>query len=264
MTALLSLEKVTKTFATANGPIDALRDVDLAVGAGETVGLVGESGSGKSTLARIAMRLVRPDDGRVLFYGADVASLRGRELLDLRSRLQMVFQEPYESLDPRMPVYAIVEEPLRIRAVRSGREREQRVRAVLDEVGISWELSRRRPRELSGGQQQRVGIARALVSRPRLVVLDEPTSALDLSIRAGILRLLGALQAEHGLSYLMISHDLPTVSSFTQRVAVLRKGEIVEQGPTRTVISAPQHEYTKALLDAQLKVFPVGELRTGG
>ena len=229
----------------------------MEIHAGEAVGLIGESGSGKSTLGRLGVGLLHPDSGRVQFAGRELESIAAKDLRMLRSEMQVVFQEPMESLNPRMSVLSIVDEPLLIhRAEMSRDERKARVLQTMEQVGLDVELADRRPRDLSGGQQQRVGIARAIITRPRLVVLDEPVSSLDLSVRALILNLLKDLQAELGLAYLFISHDIHTVHYFCSRTAVVFHGRLMEVGDTETLISYPEHPYTKALLSSRLSVDP--------
>ncbi len=222
--------------------------MSFTVAAGETLAIVGESGSGKSTVARIVLRLLDPTAGRVVLDGDDITKVRGRALRRVRPRMQIVFQDPYSSLDPRMTVQATVAEPLRVAGRRS--EVATRVREVLDLVGLGPELCDRYPHELSGGQRQRVGIARALVLSPELLVLDEPVSALDSSVQAQILNLLVDLQARLGLTYLFISHDLAVVRHVADRVAVMHLGRIVETAPTEALFAAPSHPYTQALLSA--------------
>jgi oligopeptide/dipeptide ABC transporter ATP-binding protein len=238
-------------------PVYAVNGVSFTVEAGETLALIGESGSGKSTVGRLVLGLLRPTAGEVRFQGRVVSGLRHRELRALRASLQVVFQEPFESLNPRMRVGSIVAEPLRIhqRALPAG-QRRRRVVETLEAVGLGEQFLDRFPRQLSGGQQQRVGIARAVVTRPRLVVLDEPTSSLDVSVRAQTLRLLGDLQRDLGIGYVFISHDIHTVSHFSQRVAVMYLGMVVEAGPTAQVLGEPRHPYTKALLSAALSLDP--------
>jgi peptide/nickel transport system ATP-binding protein/oligopeptide transport system ATP-binding protein len=255
---LLEAKGVTKRFPTQGGRfVHAVNGVDLTVDEGETVGLIGESGSGKSTLGRLAIALARPDEGTITFAGRDLSQLSDRELRRMRSEFQIVFQEPFESLDPRLSVGATVAEPLAIFEPQLSRaERRRRVEEAFEEVTLGAHLLDRRPRDLSGGQQQRVGIARAIVTNPRLIVLDEPTSSLDLTVRAAILNLLDRLQKAHDLAYLFISHDIQTVRYFCQRTAVMYLGRIVELAPTAEVIEHPRHPYTQALLSATLSPDP--------
>ncbi|MFF5235322.1 oligopeptide/dipeptide ABC transporter ATP-binding protein [Dactylosporangium sp. NPDC000521] len=246
--ALLELTDVAKTYRSAGRTVPAVRGVDLALERGRTVGLVGESGCGKSTLGRIIAGLHPQSAGVVTFDGLALPhAYRDRAV---RRRVQMVFQHPYQSLNPRMRVEAIIAEPLRLLAGTTGREADRRVDEVLQLVGLDATYRRRLPRELSGGQQQRVAIARALVSRPDLVVLDEPTSGLDQSVRGRIVALLRHIQAEEGVAYLFISHDLDTVRRLADEVAVMYLGRIVERATTAELFAAPRHPYTRALLSA--------------
>jgi peptide/nickel transport system ATP-binding protein len=233
----------------------ALEAVSLELRAGEVLGLVGESGSGKSTLGRLAVGLERADAGTVSLDGHDLARADRVTRRRLRRDAQMVFQDPYGSLDPRLTVARIVAEPLvllRLGAAEGG----ARVREALAEVGLGADALERYPHEFSGGQRQRIAIARALITRPRLVVADEPVSALDVSVQAQVLNLMADLRARHGLAYLFISHDLAVVAHLADRIAVMRGGRIVECGPTARLLQAPSHPYTRALLDAVLPPDP--------
>jgi ABC-type oligopeptide transport system ATPase subunit len=255
---LLEVEDLCKHFPVQRGliverTVDHVRAVDgvsFHVDEGETLGLVGESGSGKSTTGYTILQLLRATSGCVRFDGHELTRLRGGRLRRLRRDLQIVFQDPYSSLDPRMTVGDIVGEPLRVHRLGSRRERRARVRELLDVVGFDPRYTNRYPHEFSGGQRQRIGIARALALNPKLIVCDEPVSALDVSIQAQILNLLKELQAEFRLAYLFIAHDLAVVRSMSDRIAVMRQGRIVEQGPAAEVYERPQHEYTRALLAA--------------
>jgi ABC-type microcin C transport system duplicated ATPase subunit YejF len=251
--ALLSARRLRKSFHLAPGApaLTAVDDVSLDILPGETLALVGESGSGKTTLARLLLRLVEPDAGEIRFDGHDLLAARGAQLRALRRRMQMIFQDPFSSLDPRLRVGAIVGEPLEIHEPALGRsERRERVLAALRQVGLESRALDRFPHEFSGGQRQRIGIARAIILRPRLVVADEPVSALDVSIGAQILELLRTLRAQHDLTLLFISHSLPVVAQLATRVAVMRAGRLVEIGPAECVLRAPEHPYTQALLAA--------------
>jgi len=231
-------------------PIRAVDGVSFAVAEGEVLAIVGESGSGKTTIANLLLGLLPPSDGRVELGGKDVARLSRRDLARMRRSVQMIFQDPYESLNPRMRVADIVAEPLRVhRVVRNAAEARERVREALAEAGMTPvdAYLRRLPFELSGGQRQRVAIAAALALRPRLLVADEPVSMLDVSIRAEILNLLRALADDHGIAVVMITHDLSTVAAYADRIAVMYLGRIVESGDARTVLDDPQHPYTQAL-----------------
>jgi len=228
--------------------VHAVDDVSFALAPGETLALVGESGCGKSTVARAVLQLVKPTHGAISFMGQDVAALKGRARRAMLRDAQVVFQDPYSSLNPRMTVHDLVAEPLRANAQLSGRELEDRVLSLLEMVGLGTQHLWRRPHEFSGGQCQRIAIARALALEPKLVVLDEPTSALDVSVQARILVLLNELQQRLGLAYLFIAHDLAVVRSMARSVAVMYLGQVAEQGPAADVFGDPRHPYTVALL----------------
>ncbi len=269
MTApVLRLEEVGKTFVQGGWwrrrHVPAVRGVSLEVPPGRTLALVGESGSGKSTVARLALRLLAPDRGRVWWGTEEVGGLPARALRPLRRRVQMVFQDPYASLNPRMRVGEAVGEGLRVHEPGLSRaERRARVEAALAEVGLPASAFDRWPHEFSGGQRQRIGIARALILRPQALVLDEPTSALDVSVQAQIVDLLLRLQREHGTGYLFITHDLALVRWLAARVAVMFAGRIVEEAPLDALFAAPRHPYTQALLDAQPAPHPSRRRRAG-
>ena len=258
--SLVEVHEIHKTFPSrqrGGDPVHALRGVSLHVDEGETLAIIGESGSGKSTLGRAVLRLLDVDSGTVSFEGKDLGAMDRKQLRAQRAEMQVVFQEPFESLNPRMSIGSIVAEPLQIHHPELGTsETRRQVRDALERVGLPPDASSRLPGELSGGQQQRVGVARAIVSRPRFVVLDEPTSSLDLSIRAQILALLAGLQEDLGLAYLFVSHDMHTVESVSDRVAVMYLGEFVETGPTAELFEHPRHAYTRTLLSARLSADP--------
>ena len=252
---VLTLENLTKVFKIRGaGPraaeFKAVEDVSFTVRRGTTTAVVGESGSGKSTLAQMVLRLQTPTDGRVLFDGVDVDSFGRKEQFAFRRRVQPIFQNPYGSLDPTYSIYRTIEEPLRLHSVGDKRAREATVREMLDRVSLPASVMRRYPNELSGGQRQRVAIARALALRPDVVVCDEAVSALDVLVQAQILSLLSELQAELGLTYLFITHDLAVVRQIADRVCVMQAGKLVEHADTDTVFEQPQQEYTKTLLNA--------------
>jgi oligopeptide/dipeptide ABC transporter ATP-binding protein len=246
MTApLLDIQNLVKHYP-GRPPVRAVDGVSLTVAAGQTLGLVGESGSGKSTLGRTVLRLQEPTAGRVLFEGEDVFALARGPLRTLRRRMQIVFQDPYSSLNPRMTVGQTLREPLEIHHLAAPAQMEARVASLLDEVGLDAAFAVRYPHELSGGQRQRVGIARALSVEPRFIVCDEPVSALDVSVQAQVLNLLADLQQKRRLTYLFIAHDLAVV----RQVAVMYLGRIVERAPAAAIYSGPRHPYTRALLSA--------------
>jgi oligopeptide/dipeptide ABC transporter ATP-binding protein len=247
---LLSVRNLTTRFKTPEGSLTAVDDVSFDIEAKQTLGLVGESGCGKSSLAKTLIRLVKPTAGQIKLDGQDIAKLSEAELKSVRPKVQMIFQDPYSSLNPRKTVGQIIEEPLQVNRIGTGAERQERVSWLMDRVGLRTEAFRSYPHELSGGQRQRVGIARALALRPRLVICDEPVSALDISIRAQVLNLLSSLQDEFGFSYLFISHDLSVVRHIADRVAVMYLGKLAELGDNEKIWEHPAHPYTKALMAA--------------
>ncbi len=236
------------------GSVKVVDDVSLSVRRGETLGLVGESGSGKSTIARMLLRLIEPTAGSVVFDGSDVLCASKRELRALRRRMQMVFQDPYAALDPRMRIRDIVGEPFAIQGGFSREQARSRVIEVLREVGLDAEVLPRYPHEFSGGQRQRINIARALALEPEFLALDEPVSALDVSVGAQVINLLRDLQRRHGLTYLFISHSMPLVRYLCDRVAVMERGRLVETGPVLEVCERPREPYTQRLIAATPKM----------
>ncbi len=248
---MLVVEDLVKHYKTRDGIVRAVDGVSFTVERGETLGLVGESGCGKSTTARMLVRLIDPTSGRILLDGDDVASARGATLSRLRSRIQMVFQDPYASLDPRLTVGRTLAEVLAVRRIVHGdAARRTRVHELLELVGLGAAVVDRYPHQLSGGQRQRVGIARALAVEPEVIVLDEPVSALDVSVRAEVMNLLTRLRAELGLTYIFISHDLGMVRHISDRIAVMYLGQMLEVGGWQPVSDAPLHPYTRSLRDA--------------
>jgi ABC-type glutathione transport system ATPase component len=249
---LLSVAGLRKEFPARHGgrPVVAVDGVSFEISAGETLGLVGESGSGKSTTGYCVLRLLQPTAGSVRFLGDELLELDAGALRSRRREMQIVFQDPYSSLDPRMSVEEIVAEPLRIHGIGTRAEQRSRVHELLDVVGIDPALGARRPHAFSGGQRQRVGIARALALSPKLLVCDEPVSALDVSIQAQIVNLLRELQREFALSYLFISHDLAVVRAMSDHIAVMHDGRLVEAGPAEQVYRHPRDDYTRRLLAA--------------
>ncbi|WP_083442197.1 ATP-binding cassette domain-containing protein [Nitriliruptor alkaliphilus] len=247
-------DRVDKTFTSRAGEVHAVRDVSLSVREGETLGLVGESGSGKSTVARLMMGLMAPTRGTISFDGVDLSTVRGKRMRELRSRMQMVFQNPYGSLLPHFTVSGNVAEPLRLHKRGDKEWRQERAIELLTRVGVNPRFADHYPRQFSGGQQQRVAVARALALEPKLLMCDEPTSSLDVSIQAQVLALLDELRTDLGLTLVFISHNLAVVERFADRVAVMCLGQIVEVAPTEVLFNQPRHPYTQQLLSAILPV----------
>jgi ABC-type glutathione transport system ATPase component len=256
--ALFEIRRLTKTFplgasmfgGAAGGEVRAVDDVSMDIESGETLGLVGESGSGKSTLGRLILRLVEPSSGSILFEGKDWLAAGRAEMRRLRRDMQIIFQDPFGSLDPRMRVEDVLSEPLLIHEQSTPAERRARTAELLHSVGLDPSALQRFPHEFSGGQRQRIGIARALALRPKFVVADEPVSALDVSVAAQIVNLLAQLQRQFGLTYLFISHSMPLVRYLATRIAVMYRGRIVEIGSTQQITEDPRHPYTRSLLEA--------------
>lgn len=256
MSNIVEIKGLKKYFPVRTGMfgkkqfVHAVDDITLTLKEGESFGLVGESGCGKSTLARTILRSYSPTDGTITFKNKDIFGMNRKEKHESRKSIQMVFQDPYWSINPKMTIGAIVEEPLQTHLQLSKQEREQEVKRLLGEVGLSAEFYKRYPHQLSGGQRQRVGIARAIALKPKFIILDEPTSALDMSVQAQVLNLLKNLQREYNFTYLFISHDLSVIKHMCSKIAVMYLGEIVEIGDTETVFENPQHPYTQLLFSS--------------
>jgi len=248
---ILQVEGLKKYFKTNKGLLHAVDNVTFTIERGKTLGIVGESGCGKSTTGRTILRLLEPTDGKIIFDGVDVAKLKGKEMREMRRNMQLVFQDPYSSLNPRMTVSQLIAEPIIENKLLKGKEAiEKRVEELMETVGLAQRLVNTFPHELDGGRRQRIGIARALAMNPKFIVCDEPVSALDVSIQAQILNLLKKLQKDLGLTYIFITHDLSVVNHFSDDIAVMYLGEIIEKAPTEELFAHPMHPYTQALLSA--------------
>ncbi len=252
--ALISAHELVHEFRTRRAAHTALDHVSVSVERGTSLGVVGESGSGKTTLVRCLLGLLHPTSGTIAFDGTELGSMSGRERRRMRSRIGMVFQNPVQALNPRMSVADSICEPLQLHDRLRGAEQRRRVDELLDQVGLAASYRDRLPHQLSGGQCQRVGIARALATSPELLILDEPTSALDVSVQAQVLNLLRDLRAEHGLTFIMVSHDLDVVRYLAESVVVMLRGRVVERGPAAQVLSEPRHDYTRELVAASPSV----------
>ena len=256
---LLDVQHLKKYFSTSSGMLHAVDDVSFQIERGKTLGIVGESGCGKSTIGRTILRLLEPTSGSVIFDGVDLTSLSKEELRVMRQKMQIIFQDPFSSLDPRMTVSQTIAEPLKLHGIiKDKKAREQRVLELMDTVGLAERLYDTYPHELDGGRRQRIGIARALAMKPKFIVCDEPVSALDVSIQAQILNLMEDIQDQEGLTYIFITHDLSVVNHFADDIAVMYMGRMVEKAPAEELFENPLHPYTQALLSA----IPVPDIHT--
>ena len=256
---LLDVQHLKKYFSTSSGMLHAVDDVSFQIERGKTLGIVGESGCGKSTIGRTILRLLEPTSGSVIFDGVDLTSLSKEELRVMRQKMQIIFQDPFSSLDPRMTVSQTIAEPLKLHGIiKDKKAREQRVLELMDTVGLAERLYDTYPHELDGGRRQRIGIARALAMKPKFIVCDEPVSALDVSIQAQILNLMEDIQDQEGLTYIFITHDLSVVNHFADDIAVMYMGRMVEKAPADELFENPLHPYTQALLSA----IPVPDIHT--
>ena len=247
---LLDVQHLKKYFNVAGGQLHAVDDVSFTLERGKTLGIVGESGCGKSTTGRAILRLIEPTSGSVYFEGQDISKLNKEEMRKLRKDIQIIFQDPFSSLNPRQTVSQTIEEPLKIHGMKNKAERQARVRELMETVGLAERLANAYPHELDGGRRQRIGIARALAMNPKFIVCDEPVSALDVSIQAQILNLMKEIQRKQGITYIFITHDLSVVNHFSDDIAVMYLGRMVEKAPAEALFEEPLHPYTKALLSA--------------
>ena len=256
---LLEVQHLKKYFSTSGGMLHAVDDVSFQIERGKTLGVVGESGCGKSTIGRTILRLLEPTEGKIIFEGKDITALSKNEMRLLRQEMQIIFQDPFSSLDPRMTVAQTIAEPLKLHGIiKDKREREKRVLELMDTVGLAERLYDTYPHELDGGRRQRIGIARALAMKPKFIVCDEPVSALDVSIQAQILNLMKDIQEKEGLTYIFITHDLSVVNHFADDIAVMYMGRMVEKAPAEELFENPIHPYTQALLSA----IPIPDIHT--
>ena len=256
---LLDVQHLKKYFSTSSGMLHAVDDVSFQIERGKTLGIVGESGCGKSTIGRTILRLLEPTSGSVIFDGVDLTTLSKEELRIMRQKMQIIFHDPFSSLDPRMTVSQTIAEPLKLHGIiKDKKAREQRVLELMDTVGLAERLYDTYPHELDGGRRQRIGIARALAMKPKFIVCDEPVSALDVSIQAQILNLMEDIQDQEGLTYIFITHDLSVVNHFADDIAVMYMGRMVEKAPAEELFENPLHPYTQALLSA----IPVPDIHT--
>lgn len=249
-TPILEVKNLKKYFSVPAGLVHAVDDISFSIDAGKTLGVVGESGCGKSTLGRVLIHLLESNSGQILFSGRDITHVNRQELTELRKNMQMIFQDPYSSLNPRMSLYESIAEPLRIMGHESSRQIQDKVYSIMDTVGLARRLVNSYPHELDGGRRQRIGIARALVIEPEFVVCDEPVSALDVSIQAQILNLMSDIQEERKLTYIFVTHDLSVVKYISDDILVMYLGQMVEKAPTEELFRHRLHPYTKALLSA--------------
>ena len=257
---ILETKGLKKYFQTPAGDLHAVDDISIQIGEGQTLGVVGESGCGKSTLGRTILRLLEPTDGKVMFNGKDITAASKKEMLRMRTEMQIIFQDPYASLNPRMTVSETIAQPMLVNGICKRGETEARVRQLMDTVGLASRLYNAYPHELDGGRRQRIGIARALSLNPKFIVCDEPVSALDVSIQAQILNLLMDLQEERGLTYMFITHNLSVVKHISNEIMVMYLGQCIEKAESRELFRNPKHPYTQALLDA----VPVASLENRG